>query len=477
MEKAKFFVLLILCFLSLKAVAGSDEVCNDLHRLTCAPGTYDDGTGTATNTSYLSNKSSDLQKKMIEKSKIEFYKILLDPDNVYFRKSVLSATGLSESPQCQAADKKPNAECLNLMAEATADILANQQFNPYERMSREKYSSRSISDTTYVTDSPLFKKVQDGLTADLRGGLNEVAINKKIQNIIFPQVKSTILAKIDLMVSDPALRDSLKDKIKAIQYIGSDCSKDYGAENSIPGILVSNAFYNPAQNTFKYCLGMGVQNTSEYQLAFVIAHELSHSIDPCGISRGPSDFAFKYKSNLDRAKAEQEFPFNGVIGCLRSDKSVHAIFQGQVQQNGYSGAQVAQSNIPVNKDPLFCQNDQITESFADWMAAEILPDYMEKNHPQLTVQQKRIGYSNIWRGACQSATSSAAMAAMSSALDPHPSQEARTNDIILMQPKIRTQMGCPPTVPDRVYCSINNTIASACKECSGQPNTQQRGTR
>ena len=33
--------------LGLNALADSDKVCDDLYRLTCAPGTYDDGTGSA----------------------------------------------------------------------------------------------------------------------------------------------------------------------------------------------------------------------------------------------------------------------------------------------------------------------------------------------------------------------------------------------------------------------------------------------
>ena len=101
----------------------------------------------------------------------------------------------------------------------------------------------------------------------------------------------------------------------------------------------------------------------------------------------------------------------------------------------------------------FCSPDQISETFSDWMAAEITPDYIDKNFPKLTTEQKRFGYSNIWRGDCTNESHSGAA-------DPHPHIIDRNNRILLPQPKIRSQMNCPQPLKDRVYCTVGNRTSN-----------------
>lgn len=216
---------------------------------------------------------------MIEMAHDEFAALIKNPSNSYFRKTALSATGLVDNDECNGADKKPSQKCAELLSIGVAEILAKQEF-------QQKYSGfsvdGSIADSTYLTESSLFKDVQSRMIAKLKKDAGQEKLNSKIKNTVFPQVKKIFLSKIESMVTDSKLRESLIDKVKSIQYSGSDCSKDYGSGEKIPGVLKSNAFYEFRTNTFQYCLGLGLQSDSEFQIAAIIAHELSHSIDPCG---------------------------------------------------------------------------------------------------------------------------------------------------------------------------------------------------
>ncbi len=361
------------------------------------------------------------------------------------------------------------------MASGLTDIFVKQQSASTGRFPGAGMSNNgSVSDITFVTDSPFYKKVVQNVLNQTQIIIKSDKIDKKAREEVFPKVKAILIAKIGQMVTDPVARKNLTDKVTAIVYIGSNCSQEAGSnEGSVPGLLLANVFYHLIQNTFKYCSGLSTRNSSEFHMAFIIAHELSHSIDPCSIAIGPSDFIFRYSKNITREKAESEFPFEGLISCLRSEKSVQAISAEQMLMlgtvgsttdpygnngghgGGYGGGiGTATSSEPSVARPTppfigFCHNDQITETFADWMASEITPDYIKNNFPKLSSEQMRLGYSNIWRGACVDDAQQSKLPH-----DVHPSQKDRSNRIILTQPKIRAQMDCTKSLSDRVYCAV-----------------------
>jgi hypothetical protein len=437
--KFKTSILITLSIQSSLAFGNPDLVCESLHKLSCAPGDYDDGTGVAKNPSYPNSERELLKKELIEKAKSKFKDVLIKPENSYFRKTVLSATGLSMNPLCDDANKIPTENCLNLMLVGVADITANKMLNPFENKINQDEKG-NFQDEIYVTDSHVFKNVEDQLMTEMKKRIGIDEIDKKVKDKIFPQVKEILISKIELMIQNPELRKKMQEKIRDIEYDGSDCSKDMTGTENIPGILIPNAFYEPTKNIFKFCSGLNIQNKSDFQMAFVIAHELSHSIDPCGITMGPSDYSFRYPENISKSQANQIFPFSTLLPCLRSKNSVNAIDQLEFDQK-------KTETETKTEFKSFCGGDQIGESFSDWMASEITPDYIEKNYKALSTQQMRYGYSNIWRGMCGKENNT-------SSFDPHPLQERRTNYIILMQPKIRKQMGCPGQINGRVYCQV-----------------------
>jgi hypothetical protein len=463
------YSIAVFALISVSSHADPEQICDDLQRFVCAPGSYDDGTGVASNPTALSSGQTEIEQKITKRAHTQFLKALKDPDNTYFRKSVLSATGLSLAPQCTKAEDKPSTKCLNDMATGLTGIFFKQQ-DQISQGAAYQSMNNSVTDTTFVTESPIYQDAVQEIMTQTKEMMHAGDIDKKARDKVFPQVKALLLAKIKQMVKDPKVRKNLTDKVKSIRYESSDCSG--GGGSNVPGLLMPNAFYNPAQNNFNFCSGMTLQNKSEFLMAFVMAHELSHSIDPCCITQGPSDFSFRFPEGGTRAEAEAAYPIQGVIACLRSDQSIKARAADQVPQiapgaGGYGGygnygnygnygggmgGGIGQSQPqPQTPQPFagFCQNDQITESFADWMAAEITPEYIAKNYPKLTSEQSRFGYSNIWRGSCMDDATARQIAIA----DPHPAQGDRSNRIILVQPKIRAQMNCPKMPPrGTVYC-------------------------
>jgi hypothetical protein len=288
---------------------------------------------------------------------------------------------------------------------------------------------------------------------------------KKLKKKVLPQIKELLIDKVTRMVRDPVARRNMIAKVRSIRFAGVKCQ----ATNEIAGVLTTNAFYQPNNNTFTYCLGMNVLSKSRFALAFVVAHELSHSVDPCNLTIGPSDWAFKYKTVDSDSAALRQYPIANVLECLRSEKSVGAksfflnppaaSSYGTYGDYGVPSAYPSPSNTqPKSFDPstAFCSHqDQIVESFADWMAAEITPDYIAKNHPKLTTQQMRNGYSNIFKSGCGEAESDT---------DVHPLMAKRVDYLTLMQPKIRKQMGCAAQVPERITCDYQTPAPSESKE-------------
>jgi hypothetical protein len=171
-----------------------------------------------------------------------------------------------------------------------------------------------------------------------------------------------------------------------------------------------------------------------------------------------------------------------MISCLRSPESVGA----KVSENSFSGGMGYPMPFPgpapmpggglaggttgggsdcpdcqggpmTPKGPVagpqleaFCTNDQIGESFSDWAAAEVLPRYLKAKHPDLTRDQFRYGYSNVFRGMCSNVTPPPAGGF---GMDPHPETKDRVNRIILASPLVREQMGCSnDPVPAPRYC-------------------------
>lgn len=439
----------------------TDRVCEDLQRLTCAVGQYDDGTGSAQNPILEQDQFSKIFENLKTSMKQNFKGAIKKPDATYFRKIVLSATGLSLNPICESAVETPTSACISLMVEGATDISIKDLLGDY--IKSKKYGL--LKDKIYFIESETNEKIKNDMLAKVKKDLGVETLEKKIESKIFPQIKSILIKKVNTTVSDPKIRKNLSDKINNIKFNGSTCSKNSTA-SYLNDLTSENAYYDHDKNKFNYCAGISIQNKSEFQIAFTIAHELAHSIDPCGITLGPQDFAFKFDSQIKIKEAQSQFPFP-VLDCLRSEKSSQAEYELKLKP-----FTVADSTDKFDEIfESFCTiTDQINEAFSDWMASEILPEYIQKNFPNLTQNQIRFGYSNVWRGGrgCDIFNEK------SKSFDVHPDQEIRVNNIILVQPKIRKQMGCPTELDNRIYCSSDT---GAILQQNSEPATQKNETQ
>lgn len=468
----KIIVLAAFFLFPMVATADVPAVCTDLARVTCAPGSYTDATG------YVKS-SSEVQRFMssyLEKSRVQlhdkFQKILNDPNNAYFRDLSISSFGLKNSPQCLSSVASDQKTCNENLLDGLTTLAQKQILGPM--MPRTSYQNMgSLRDEGYILANEEYASVAGAFKKQAESDLTNLDVEKKIKEKIFPKVKALIIERLQQLSISDEQKNFMINKIKAIQFAGSNCTKRGDDGMSVAPLLTPNAFYDPNRNIFKYCSGELLQSTSEFQIARTIGHELSHSIDPCGIAYGPADMGFHYKNSDDIKKMEDEFPLHNVISCLRSSSSVEAkIFHTggtSMPSGGVMGTPGAMPTQPKAK-PSFCENDQIGESFADWMGAEILPQYIEKNY-KLSPEQYREGYVNSFKLLCLVIGNETSHVTD----DEHPDLEKRINNIVLVNPKIRAQMGCPIKHSTNIYCNseqpFNDSLGQAAPGASPINNT------
>ncbi|MCB0411747.1 MAG: hypothetical protein KDD22_04435 [Bdellovibrionales bacterium] len=454
-------ITIALMLLISNAMAGTDNICQDLAKFACAPGTYNDGTGIATRPPQFPRLP--LMIKLTDVASAEYKKEFKKPDNTYFREIVLSATGLSSAPQCKNAEKKPTEQCLEDMIQGASEITMRYFENPPPEPDLYNYEQGSLADIHYFVSSDQYLNIRNKIIASAIANPSKDESIKKINTQTFPQIKSLLIAKISDLVKDVEIRKRLIDKVKAIRFKGVDCPVYNTTDNPISAILAPNAYYEPFNNSFQYCESILTNSSSDFAFAFVIAHEVSHSIDPCGISMGPNDFTFEYPSNLTWTQAEQAFPVGNVLQCLRRSDSIGAVnllaidgasYQDRPPNFGSEPTSIApemDGSLPSSSTfKSFCSNsDQIGESFADWMATELTTSYISRSYPKLTSEQLRLGYSNALRFGCNGEDE---MLGEASIFNTHPSTNKRINSILLTHPTVRRQMGCPGNSTKYIYC-------------------------
>ena len=474
--------LFVLVFSGISASAAQDAICENLHQFSCAPGKYDDGTGVGTNPNMVASERRSIESKVPTLALEKFKAVMKNPENQYFRRLVLNASGLSMNAECENVVEVPSEPCVSLLAEASADLMTRVLTGEGNLANA---GSITLQDRVYVTDSPVFKDVQREVVKAIKNDPVLKVAEVKVRDQVFPRVRELLAKKVAGMVSDESTRKKIIERIQGIRFQGASCNAGGGVLNSqesISDMLTPNAFYTSTSNTFTYCSGSLLSNQSEFRMVQTIAHEMSHAIDPCRISQGPVA-AFKYKEGATQEEAEQSFPVGDVISCLRKPESIMAIREPRTPSVSYAGPAFGggigspRQNREDNQMPYgaygyaaypagappqaqkpgeapgfdgFCQQDQINEAFCDYMAAEVMPDYMAVHHPKLTRTQLRNGYGNAWRGVCSQDESM---------MGTHPPIKRRNDYLLLMQPRIREQMGCGPTVANRVYCANGQNSA------------------
>jgi hypothetical protein len=467
---------LSIILLSTSVFADVSPLCNDLARFACAPGSYKDGTGEIKSESEISRFMSSYAEKSRKALHDRFQKLLSSPENSYFKDIATAGLGLKNSPQCSSTSAENVLACRENLIDGLTTIAQKQALGPLmPRTGLERQGN--LKDLNYIIQNNSYQKVIQELNDQVQKDLGNPEMTKKIQDKIFPKIKDLIVARLKQLSIPDEQRNLMINKLSSISFEGTTCQELGGGRGRSNGevvssLLVPNAFYDPQRNIFKLCSGYLLQSTSEFQIATTIAHELSHGIDPCNVAQGPADMGFKYSTDQDLKRMESEYPIKNVLQCLRDKRSIGARGSNSTDDDeairpepygGMSGNPMPigmgsfnRNSKAVSGEPRkasFCDGDQIGESFCDWMAAEVLPTYMEQNY-KLTTEQYRNGYANARRLIC-----SVQQEGMES-FGEHPPMENRINKIILVNPKVRAQMGCPQKHPTNVYCDPEKQLDS-----------------
>lgn len=436
--------------------AADAGLCGDLYSFACAPGKWNDGTGSAGGGEAVRGKVRAAKESLAKKATKDFAAQIASPKGAYLRRLALSAFGLTNAPGCGEGA----GNCDRVLAEALGRQVGQNLFP--SRGPGGGPRPASLRGLDLLTQNAQYRKIEKTYKAEARAGLHDRANEEKIERKIFPAVQALLTDLVRRKVPDPAVRELLVTKIAGIEFDGSDCAapvppdatgESYTADLS--ALLEPNAYYTPAKNAFRFCNGFFLRNQSEFQMAGVVAHELAHAIDPCLIAQGPADFRFAYSAPMDRARSEAEYPLPNLLACLRSEGSVAASSQPPASPPAGAPAEDP-AFAPPPPANAFCDQDQIGESVADWVSNEILPAYVKSNHPKLSRDQRQTGYANVFRGMCTEAGFAEEIP-----WDVHPDPARRANRLLLAQPEVRRQMGCPLDPPTGVtYCEVPDVRSS-----------------
>lgn len=501
------FYLVFSALFSLSSLGAADQICDDLAKFSCAPGTYDDGTGVVRSEAEVQERLRTFMASASADLRAEVTDLIRNPDSQYFRQNSMAALGLAGSPGCvPESNGRISSSCEENLIVGLTDLIQRNSLGSLIS-SGENMRGGNAEELNFVMSDENYQRLVKRLNQRADRELIDQEMVGRIRERIFPDMKAAILARIRQLNVSEEQKNFMIMKISAVQFAGTDCTAlNDKNETHLDQLLTPNAYYSPSRNTFSFCNGYLLQSTSVFSIAKTIVHELTHSIDPCQLGRGPAaQSVVAYSNPRDLRHSEIQYPFTNVIQCLRGESSINArnfdyenqrlaqlqwdqmeaqrqaqlkmqqqaattipaaavaTPQGSVSGgiqgpypylvNGMGGPIGAGMPFPPRPEMTadFCGKDQITEAFPDWMAAEVVPGYVQANY-RLTQDQYRNGYGNYFRLGCRERSAEVLQR-------DHPESKDRINRILLANPRVRSQMGCNSPSP-ATYCDNNKEYAT-----------------
>jgi hypothetical protein len=193
------------------------------------------------------------------------------------------------------------------------------------------------------------------------------------------------------------------------------------------------------------------QGPSEMALVQTLAHEMSHSIDPCNVQRPvgqgsraqPAIVQLPPDSLRTEIEATARLPFSDIQRCLVDPRSM-GVPDGERRVQRSRERWLPPPGTTVSEAyeawrPPLCLYTRHLESFADFMAAEVVASSLEQRWQGLNAAQVRRGLANIGNGFCDGDHPTRRQEAM---IGNHPSQHDRMQRILLAHPTIARRAGC-----------------------------------
>lgn len=186
---------------------------------------------------------------------------------------------------------------------------------------------------------------------------------------------------------DPAHNAKIDNMIARVDVIRLFSLKTGDAKSFFEkGCESPNAYYNPSDATVVMCPQMLA--APEASIMSVLAHEITHSIDPCTL-----DSTMKINGKAHGPLPLSVNPLKDVVMCLASPQAAHikGLSQAEVKEGLERDAELLEmmgqperakevqrmtKNLKkAHEDSMFCNssgNKHIQEFFADWMSAQIM---------------------------------------------------------------------------------------------------------
>jgi hypothetical protein len=416
-----------------------EPVCVDLHRASCAPGEITDPTGTTKNLLFTMGPAHALHPELRSELKNESLTLIKDQK---FRKTVLR---LNVPSECTGDGS--NDTCLEALSQAMAIKFEARFFTGQPVPDLSVANEGKIQDLLSVLNSQQIEQLRLKEFESFSSRFGERELVARVEKEIFPRLKESLLDQAS-MIDDEKARALVTQRLQAVQWGGSGC----GVE-PLAIMMTPDVFMNPQDNKIYLCRGISRLGTSEYMIAYLMAREIAHFVGPCGITRGKSVPAFKYSTSNKLENSETEFPFRGVLSCLRGKSSVYA-----------------QRGLGLSREPVaFCdKSDQVSESFADWFATEVVADYANRFLQKLPKKEKKFGWINAMKSQC--------LPTSGLELADRPPIEERFNHILLVHPFVRSEMGCSVQLLDASYCAVATGPIEGKTDAGEQADKTSEGT-
>jgi hypothetical protein len=414
--------------ISSRAEKADDPICSDIHRVACTPGDLTDPSGTSR---LVGVDFAAVSQESRQQFKETLKTILKDNAHQKIKKVLLKVAQL---PECESNENSD--ACLDVLSQALAVKLEARYLSGLTTVSLPVAQEGKIGDLTSVLNSPVFADATTKMVEAFKAKAGEADLGTRAEKEIFARVKEVVTLQIQDSISDEKSRALFIERINAIQWGGTSCGAD-----ALYSIMTPEIFLNLNDNKLYLCRGIAKLGTSEYGLAFMIAREMANFVGPCGSTRGKNVPVFKYNSPGRTEESEKQFPFKGVLSCLRGKNSLYA-------QRGMGLSR--ESVVLCDK------SDQISESFADWLATEAMSDYIPKFFSKHSKQERKVGITTLMRSQC--------MPGAGMELADRPPVEERFNRILLSNPDIRDQLGCKVKPLDVAYCAASNEAPEAPEE-------------
>jgi len=396
--------------------------CNNFEEEICKDGSFNDGSGTVTLPSNSKDKITDFILQNQAALEKELQDDMKDTNSHLFK----AASKIFKTQNPSQLIKK-TIEWFGITQKNKTDVFVSMA-------EKEGYSPDDLFDLYTNSDlTEAFVDLQEKAQKKAEKSPNlETAKNK-----VFPRIKKAFLKRIDNLQLPEKNREEFRKAIKKIEFGGADCGFGLAATYE------PSAYISHNTDKFNVCGGLLDDSLfSEYTLAFTLAHELAHGIDPCNYAEQMSE---------DRPNKNIAYPLPDIITCLSDEKSMGL----KVNDKG-------DASIPEDTDD--CNMTRLGESTADVFAADVLADYLEVYETDLTPAQKSVAVQNAGRIFCTDRNYKASDRDLPRDPNkPHPTDDVRLNRIIAQQPQLRAILGCAKKEEHR-YCGSNSTQRVSRKE-------------